>query len=149
MSGLEVAGVVLAAFPLILESLESQRKVARTWSIWWQIRREYQKSSHELKYHQLAFERNLKFLLLPLVATDDQIESLLSTPGGPEWQNADLAQQLEQRLKGSLDAYLSIVHAMEETLDSLKKELGAHKSSINDSLGQASAAKDSSVTSSP
>jgi hypothetical protein len=36
----------------------------------------------DLKICHLAFERNLQFLLLPLVADDEAIDKLLKDPGG-------------------------------------------------------------------
>jgi hypothetical protein len=34
MSGFEIAGVVLATFPLIITALDKYREVAKTWGFW-------------------------------------------------------------------------------------------------------------------
>lgn len=82
MSGVEVAGLALGAFPLLISALEHYRHLADAAGVFWKIRREHRKWMHDLKICRLAFERNLQFLLLPLVADDDSIELLLNDPGG-------------------------------------------------------------------
>lgn len=82
MSGVELAGLVLGAFPLLISALEHYRNLADAAGIFWKIKREHRKWMHDLKICHLAFERNLQFLLLPLVADDEAIDKLLTDPGG-------------------------------------------------------------------
>lgn len=82
MSGLEVAGLALAAFPLLISALGHYQDLAVKAKIFWKIRKEHTKWMHELRICKLAFERNLQFLLLPLVADGDVIDKLLGDPGG-------------------------------------------------------------------
>ncbi|KAM3550099.1 hypothetical protein ARSEF4850_008513 [Beauveria asiatica] len=81
MSGIEVAGLVLGAFPLLISALEHGRDTAKVLEIFWKIRRE-----------------NLEALLLPLIVDDNEVQDLLKNPGGPRWQDPEL----EGRLKGRL-----------------------------------------------
>lgn len=82
MSGIEVAGLVLGAFPLLIKSLEYHREMADAAGVFWKIKREYRKWAHDLEMCNLAFSGNLQSLLLPLVADDDAIKELLADPGG-------------------------------------------------------------------
>jgi hypothetical protein len=73
MSGIEVAGLVLGAFPIAIWGLEHYCDVARRMGFWYEIRSNYQRTSNELKFHYLSFERNLEQLLYPLVADEGQL----------------------------------------------------------------------------
>lgn len=56
MSGFEVAGIVLGAFPLAIEALDRYREVAKRCGYWYKIRLEYQKSSDSLTYYRLIYK---------------------------------------------------------------------------------------------
>lgn len=43
MSGVEAAGFVLAAFPLLISALEHYRESAEVLKDWWRFKREYRK----------------------------------------------------------------------------------------------------------
>ena len=137
MTGFEIAGAVLGAFPIAIEALERYRDVARYWGFWWEIRSEYQKCSNELKFHQLSFRRNLKQLLLPLVADEDQIKRLLVDPGGEGWREQSVAQQLQDRLQESYELYLEIIQQLKTTMDELNRELAISKSGFQEKLSRA------------
>ena len=90
MSGVEVAGFVLAAFPLAISALEHYRETAETLGVFWKIRREYKIWTHSLNICRLAFEQNLEEFLLPLIADDVELQQLIADPDGPEWKNPEL-----------------------------------------------------------
>ncbi|RYP70252.1 hypothetical protein DL771_005555 [Monosporascus sp. 5C6A] len=123
MSGFEIAGVVLGAFPIAIWGLEKYREVAKRFGFWHEIRLEYQKTSNELKFHKLSFVRNLKQLLLPLVVDDADMQKLISDPGGKAWKDDAVAKALEGRLQESHGLYLEIMGEMERVMGELNKEL--------------------------
>lgn len=53
MSGVEAAGLVLAAFPLLISALEHYRESAEVLKDWWRYKREYRK----VKVEQIPFLR--------------------------------------------------------------------------------------------
>ncbi|KAK6822468.1 hypothetical protein PG987_014013 [Apiospora arundinis] len=117
MSGIELAGLVLGAFPIALWGLEQYRDVAKQMGFWFQIRSEYQRSAEELAYHRLSFESNLKLLLLPVVDDDDLLEDMMSEPGGPAWKNAAIQKALEKKTPKA-------DHSIQESLQSSKAGRG-------------------------
>ncbi|KAK4452752.1 hypothetical protein QBC34DRAFT_345838 [Podospora aff. communis PSN243] len=123
MSGVEIAGLVLGAFPVAIWALERYREVARMMGFWYEIRLEYQRSSNELKFHRLSFIRNLKQLLLPVVHDDAQLQHLISDPGGDAWQDPEVQSALEVRLDDSYDLYLEILSEMRRVMQDLSQEL--------------------------
>lgn len=57
MSGVEAAGFVLAAFPLLISALEHYRESAEVLKDWWRYKREYRKVKVE---KNLSFREPLK-----------------------------------------------------------------------------------------
>jgi hypothetical protein len=128
MSGIEVAGLLLGIFPLIITGLEHYRETASVLGVFWKIRRKYLVWMHSVNICKLAFENNLEELLLPLIADDDQLKLLIADPQGPEWQNPQLEQCLRERLPKSYDLYLESISHIKETMDQLSHELGVDNS---------------------
>jgi hypothetical protein len=130
MSGIEVAGLVLGAFPIAIWALERYRDVARVMGFWYEIRLEYQRSISELKYHRLSFIRNLKQLLLPLVQEDAQLQCLINDPAGDSWKNVEIQKALEWRLKDSYGLYLEILSEMQRVMQELNEELAVDSEAV-------------------
>lgn len=135
MSGIELAGLVLGAFPIALWGLEQYRDVAKQMGFWFQIRSEYQRSAEELAYHRLSFEGNLKLLLLPIVDDDVRLEEMLNEPGGSAWKNTTIQKALEKRLQKSYGIYLAILADMDRVMKELSKELAIENEHVQSRLG--------------
>lgn len=124
MSGLEVAGLVLGAFPIAIEVLRRYKEVARRIGFWYKIAAEHKKCDSQLKFHQLVYVSNLKKLLLPLTGLDDtHIDELLDNPGGKSWAEARTAEDLEKRLGDSHEIYLQCIFEFQEGLKAMNREL--------------------------
>lgn len=136
MSGLEVAGLVLGAFPLAIEVLGRYKEVARRLGFWYKIAAEHKKCDSQLKFHQLVYVSNLKKLLLPLAGLNDaRIDELLDNPGGKSWTEARTAENLEKRLGESHEIYLQCIAEFHEWLEAMNRELAfdvALKPSLRD-----------------
>lgn len=124
MSGVEVAGFIMAAFPLIISALEDYRQGWEMIDDWWKIKREYKKCQQNLKLQKLVFEENLEQLLSTLTQDEDELKMLIAKPGGEMWRDADLEAGLQERLPRSYEVYLEIINEMVGVMNSLKKELG-------------------------
>jgi hypothetical protein len=124
MSGVEAAGFVLAAFPLIISALQSYRESLEPLNDWWHYRTRFLKFNNAVKIQCDIFDENIEMLLGPIVSSDSEMASLLSDPGGPKWQQPDLAKKLEQRLPKSYGGYMRTIVEMNETLEKLKTKLG-------------------------
>ncbi|KAK4694823.1 hypothetical protein P7C71_g2816, partial [Lecanoromycetidae sp. Uapishka_2] len=137
MSGIEVAGFVLAAFPILISALEDYRQGWEILEDWWKIKREYKKCKNDLNIERLVFDENLEQLLSPLVHNDDEMEKLLAEPGGKLWKDAGLEHGLKERLPKSYGIYLETIHEILTIMDSLKKELGVDVSAFQNSVEEA------------
>lgn len=134
MSGLEVAGIVLGAFPLAIQALDKYREVSKRCGFWYKIRLEYQKCSDHLTYYRLAYRRHLKLLLLPLVVDDGTIQELLADPGAEGWKDAAVAKLLEGRLDESYELYMRHITAIEEVMERLNHELAVDEDAVQQPL---------------
>lgn len=152
MSGVEVVGILLGAFPLAISALEHWRDCAEVMGLWANIKEEYRKTMGEVKDNQLAFRYNLKLLLVPLVndeiLANDDLESLLADPGGPatKWKDHDVDAALAARLAETYERYLEIIDDIQTAMAKLLKVLGHDKPKFQAKLQEAKVG-DSSGTS--
>lgn len=126
MSGIEVAGIVLGAFPLLISAMEhfhGAKKATKTWS---RIHGAHGKDVRRVKYCQLMFTLNLKELLLPLfrdgVVDSGEFEALLAEPGGAGWREEHVEDHLRNRLSDCYSRYLETLEDMVETMAKLIRE---------------------------
>ncbi|KAM0258709.1 hypothetical protein ACHAQJ_003718 [Trichoderma viride] len=122
-SGFEIAGIVLAAFPLAINALEICRTTANRVGIFLQIKLEYKRWRDDLEFHKLVFTKNLRQLLLPLVLDDDKIEELLLAPGGDCWKEKLVSELFEKRLEESYGLYMQYIEGIRRTMDEINREL--------------------------
>ncbi|RYP69578.1 hypothetical protein DL771_006015 [Monosporascus sp. 5C6A] len=137
MSGIELAGLVLGAFPILIHALESYREGAEVLKDWWQIQRAYKKCKHDIDYHRTVFESNIERLLLPLVVDDDELKDLMNDPAGKAWEDGELEKRLRERLPKSYDLFLDIIGNINRLMESLKKELGVHNPQFHAKIDEA------------
>lgn len=120
MSGLEVLGIILGAFPLAISAMEHYEESKKVAGTFYKIRRAHRKDFGRVKDCQLKFRLNMKELLLPLLADDIvtkiEYEQLLAFPGGPEWQEDHVEESLAERLGDCHERYIEILKEMEETM---------------------------------
>ncbi|KAF2819670.1 hypothetical protein CC86DRAFT_306879, partial [Ophiobolus disseminans] len=124
MSGLEIAGVILGSFPLIISSIERWHNMAKIGGYLMHIKKEYRKCRSDARYYEVAYRNNLEELLLPNIMTRSDLDELLKDPGGNRWKNDQALQhRLEERLHGSYSVYQDLMLRLKETTEALAEEL--------------------------
>lgn len=141
MSGLEVAGVLLGAFPLLISGLEHWRDVAKIRGFWRHIRKEHTACTREIELHAILYKRNLETLLLPIVTEQSQLDGLLSDPGGPSWHSKPLQKRFASRLLDACNLYMNLVSEMNEIAKDLRKELCLDSTIVQSKLASLEAKK--------
>lgn len=134
MSGLEVAGVVLGAFPLAIAALEQRRDLARRLGLWQTIRPEYFTCKTDLGFHRATLTSNLRQLLLPLVVDDATVSKLLANPGGEGWKDEAIDRLLRERLDEKYELYFEYIKGMERVMEEVKEELAADSDTVQKKL---------------
>ena len=123
MSGLEIAGVLLGTFPLIISGIEHWRNCAKVGGFFWKVRKEYSRCRSDVNFHEILYKRNLKALLIPIVNEAASVDSLVDDPGGKGWKDQALQGKLVERLQESYNVYVEIIQEMNDTAEELRKEL--------------------------
>jgi hypothetical protein len=134
MSGFEVAGIVLAVFPLVIDGFEKYSELAKRVGLWHQIRLEHFKCLRDLRFHRTVLTSHLRQLLLPLVVDDGHVKRLLADPGGEGWKEAWLDASLRDRLGESYELYFEYISGMKEVVEELKHELALGSDTVQEKL---------------
>lgn len=120
MSGLEIVGVVLGAFPLILEGAKGLRSHLEMSKSWWNFRTEYSTFVSIIEGEAIAYSQNLEFLLSPLDLDQDQLRGLQEDPKSPQWHDSGVQKKLRDRIKNQyFNWFMRQLFDMNESLDEL------------------------------
>jgi hypothetical protein len=114
MSGLETAGVVLGALPLIISALEHYAEGVRTAKRFWQYKSEFRSLILQVRTEREIFVNTLERLLIGIIRIE-RIAEYLSHPVGELWRSPDLDVKLQERLRGSYEVYVDNVQGMNES----------------------------------
>lgn len=125
MSGLELAGAILAAFPLIIDGLEHYENGFQIIKEWARVRTEFNVFMEMVGKQQLFFRQHIEELLAPIVKSEDHMHWLLENPAGLGWKDPELDGKLRKRLMGmdEYKCYMSTVSSILTSLDKLKRKL--------------------------
>jgi hypothetical protein len=122
MSGLEVAGVVLGALPLVISALEHYANGVQTAKRYLRYKSELKSLILQINTERGIFINTLEQLLGGLVRIEHMTE-FLSNPGKDAWQDAEVDSKLRGRLRGVYKIYLGNVQGMEQSLKSIMEKL--------------------------
>jgi hypothetical protein len=122
MSGVEVAGLVLGALPLLLAGLQFYAEGISVTKRYWKYREEVKSLLGELQTESTVYENSIRTLLLGIVDAKDVAE-FLANPGGDLWKTASFERKLKKRLGTSYDSYLTIIRRIQTTAESFRQKL--------------------------
>lgn len=135
MSGFEIAGIVLGAFPIALELLDKYQEVAKRMGLWRHIGEHHNHCKTKLAVQKLQYSHNLKKLLLPMESMDEHaIAKLMENPKGDGWKEGTTADQLEKRLGASYDPYISIMEMFDKSLSKVSKQLALDMAELGERM---------------
>ena len=107
VTGVETAGLVLAAFPLILKGIKGWVDGVETLKQWRRARRELKRYAVRLRSQQATWVDTLYQLLNDIVQSDNDLSEMLDDPGGKLWQTPLYERRLRIRLDQSCDPFLA------------------------------------------
>ncbi|CAD0029152.1 unnamed protein product [Aureobasidium pullulans] len=139
MSGLEIAGVILAAPPLLVSWLEHYRQVFDYLRCWKKFRVEYRQCETQVQNLELSLNFTLEKLYLPFVESVAELERLKQTPDDNAW--IEVEAKLRQRLlQEAQSGYLNGLRDLESAIEELRQELAYDNDHFQAELSQASQA---------
>lgn len=101
MSGIEVAGLALAIFPVSIWLLETIQQSYGLYKDWRKVHAKFSRIYADLKLERRNFENITRLFLGDLDLSDEDIEMLMANPEEPAWRQSQLREKFERRLQDS------------------------------------------------
>lgn len=121
MSGIEVAGIILAVIPLVISGIEVyDRKIKRRRN----VLEELEELRDELDSEYIKFRNTIELLLGDSV-DDHTFNQLFSNIGGKLWSNPRVEECLRNRLRQDYEIFLKYVTRMSGSVEDLRRSFPA------------------------
>lgn len=125
MSGVEAAGFILAAIPLVISFVEHYAEGVRTINRWRKYARELKSLCRRLRSEEELFRNMCELLLRDIVSSEQELETLVSSPAGLGWSDPDLERRLQEKLSArSYAVYREVVEEMLDIVNAIKDRMG-------------------------
>ena len=105
-TGIETAGLVLAAFPVLIKGIKAWVEGVETVKQWRTARRDLKSYAVRLQSQQVTCVDTLEQLLSDIVQSEKDLSVMLEDPGGELWQRPVYKKRLGARLDRSCDPFL-------------------------------------------
>lgn len=125
LTGVELGGIILSVFPLVISGLEHYENGFQQIKDWIRFRANFTKFMNALCRQRIFFRQNIEELLAPIVASEYEMSQLLDNPGGRAWADPELNEKLIKRLSGAYEyeCYTATAGSILELLEKLKIKL--------------------------
>lgn len=125
MSGLEVVGIALGAFPLIINLLEHYEDGFRTVEGWRFYRLGFTTLVNMLNREKIIFQQHIEGLLRIISDSEYDIKALMSDFKCDAWKDPNLTLKLKRKMshETELENYLAGIEAIHTNLDRLAARL--------------------------
>lgn len=121
MSGIEVAGLVLGAFPILLNCLDYYQKGFEPLEEWWNFRTNFIAFIDDISHQMMKYTENMFQLLDPIIADRESLIRLIEDPDDQRWHDAKLGELLKDRLASEYSRYFRTVDKIHRVICELQK----------------------------
>lgn len=122
-TGIEIAGVVLGALPLVVEALKAYTNGVSTIDRYIRYKIPLKRLATELETEKVIYQNICERLLDGLVDNNEEREVLLRKPGGRSWKNPVLERELKHRLLGGYAAFVNNMNEIDLAVSEIMKLL--------------------------
>ena len=130
VTGIETAGLVLAAFPLLISALEHYVSGIETIHRWRRFKRELAKYVRRLETQRIWVVDTLEELLDGIVNSNEELAPLINDPNGPSWRDPEHDRKVRLRLGSTYDHYMATLARMLGMLEDMGGKLSKDVSSL-------------------
>jgi hypothetical protein len=125
LTGIELAGIILSVFPLVISGFEHYENGFQQIKEWIRFKGDFTRFLNALCRQRIFFRQNIEELLAPIVASEYEMSQLLDNPGGQDWADPQLNEKLKKRLSGTYEyeCYTATVVSILELVGKLKNKL--------------------------
>ena len=122
MSGVEIAGIVLGAIPLVISALEHYEDLIDPTKAFILYRGELARAVRELGNQYASYEQSVQLLLTPI--TDGQeLSEMLENSDSPYWKDPDIDNALRSSLGRAYNSYLRVNSDIQRVIIALAERL--------------------------
>ncbi|OJD38858.1 uncharacterized protein BKCO1_300050 [Diplodia corticola] len=128
MSGVELAGLVLAVLPLVISALEDYNDgldPVKAFVKWENYLPQY---IRKLRNQHVHYEQTLRLLLAP-ITTEYELAEMIADPQGDLWKDPAMAKRLKYKLDESYDAYHQTIKDIERIMTAIAEKLDLERAS--------------------
>lgn len=129
MSGIEVAGLVLGALPLLISAIEYYEASLDRATAFFKWKDELDKAMRELWIQRSYFELTLGNLLQG-VASPLEVQSMMFDFKNDLWKSPELADSLRNKLQAAYSVYIYTIREMEGYMVALAKNLNIDRQEV-------------------
>ncbi|KAH7400307.1 hypothetical protein BKA64DRAFT_599928 [Cadophora sp. MPI-SDFR-AT-0126] len=123
MSGIEIAGLVLGGFRLLIATATKYKKSFERLQKWYKFRTEFLTFIDAVDIQRQLFNLSLECFLRSIDIEEDELEKFMDDGGYEGWHNPELFQRLKIRLGSSLEAFQSMMKTMNGLMHDLERML--------------------------
>jgi len=122
MIGIEVAGLVLGALPILISGLQACVAGTKPILALWHYHEELKVVSLDLRTEESIFRNTIEILLSDCLE-QQTVAALLGNPQGPLWKDTAVEDALHRRLQRDFEMYFENVKSMNATMGKFKERL--------------------------
>ncbi|KAK0102753.1 hypothetical protein ONS95_006351 [Cadophora gregata] len=124
MSGIEIAGLVLGSFPLLISAAEHYKKGFEPLEKWYKFRTQFITFIDAVDIQKQLFNLALECFLRSIDIEEDELERCMGDGGYEGWRRPELSERLATRLGPSLGVFKSTIQTMNGLVHDLEVILG-------------------------
>jgi hypothetical protein len=121
-TGIEVAGLVLGAIPLVISALENVENFLNPTKAFVRYRGELSRATRQLVNYYTSYEQSIQILLTP-IADPQELHNMMENTDSELWKDKEIEEALQIRLGTSYRAYIRTVREIEGAMMSIAEHL--------------------------
>lgn len=133
MAGLEIAGVVLGAFPILLNLRDYYKRSCQPFTEWLHFESAMIDLLDEIEHQRMQYNWTMNELLRSAITDKHDRDTLLYNAQDSRWTDRALLKAFEERLGQHYDRCIRLLRRMHTSLDRLGKILGIEDGKVSSS----------------
>jgi hypothetical protein len=121
---MDVAGLVLAVFPIVVNGLSGFANAVGTIKVLHGYHRELARYARNFQVAQTVYVDTITELMADIAESDLELKELIDDGGASLWKEPKYDAKLRARLDQSYNIYLEMIVDMLEALDEVRQKLG-------------------------